>query len=115
MVADAIRFVGVENNTVSNEMEDHISGFELFPSYPNPFNPSTNIEFNIPKAGHVSVNVYSINGQLISTLFEGRQSAGRHQLRWNAQSAASGVYLLKMDFTSAGTTEHQIQKLTLIK
>lgn len=115
VVADAIRFVGVENNTTSNEIEDQIAGFELFPSYPNPFNPSTNIEFNIPKSGHVSVNVYSINGQLISTLYDGIQTAGRHQLRWNAQSAASGVYLLKMDFTSEGTSEHQIQKLTLIK
>jgi len=115
VVADAIRFVGIEEQITNTELDNKISGFQLFSAYPNPFNPSTNIRFQIPTDGIVNAKIYSATGRLIATLSEGLKSSGTHQLTWNATNIASGIYFLRMDYTSGGKTEHQLQKITLIK
>ncbi|MFH1841729.1 MAG: FlgD immunoglobulin-like domain containing protein, partial [bacterium] len=73
---------------------------QLFPAYPNPFNPSTTIEFEIPTAGvsQVSVAVYDLQGRLISMLLEERLPTGRHSVVWNGQDdsgrlVAAGTYI----------------------
>ncbi|MBO6793139.1 MAG: phosphodiester glycosidase family protein [Balneolaceae bacterium] len=115
VVADAIRFIGVEKHDTNTEFEHSISQFELLPAYPNPFNPSTNIQYALPFDGEVNINIYTINGRLISTLHQGYQSEGTHQLRWDASNRASGVYLLSIEYKANGFAQHQTQKLTLIK
>jgi hypothetical protein len=74
--------------------------FALLPNYPNPFNASTTIQFEMPRAGHVSLMVYDILGRSVSTLADGEFQAGRHSIRWDGTSSngkivASGRYLVR--------------------
>ncbi len=82
---------GIENNGSP-------VNFSLYQNYPNPFNPETTIKFSLLKAGYVRLQVYDVNGKLVSSLFEGRQSAGDGEVKWNAEGTPSGVYFCKMEF-----------------
>jgi uncharacterized protein (DUF362 family) len=73
------------------------TGFLLLPNFPNPFNPSTRIVFYAPKAGHVTVKVFTSAGAEIQTLVRGEVPAGQHDLYWSAEGLASGVYLCRME------------------
>ncbi len=115
VVADAIRFVGIEEQVTSIEDEALVSQFVLHPAYPNPFNPSTNISYTLPADGNVKVEVFNINGQLIRTLTDSRQSKGDYQYIWNAENISSGVYFVKIDFQTSSSKYSKTQKVTLIK
>jgi uncharacterized protein (DUF362 family) len=71
---------------------------QLFRNYPNPFNPSTAINFYLPETEFAAIKIYSISGEEIETLIEGEVPAGRHELHWTipATGLASGVYIYKM-------------------
>ena len=73
--------------------------FNLFPAFPNPFNPVTQIRFSVPPTEdqtHTSVSVYDLNGILIETLSNGYLDAGNHQVIWNAGTHPSGMYFVRM-------------------
>lgn len=74
------------------------SSFLLLRNYPNPFNPSTNIEYSIPKAGSVKIEIYNLQGEKISTLLNEYLGAGRHMIKFNGTSLASGVYFYKLEY-----------------
>jgi hypothetical protein len=70
--------------------------------YPNPFNASTNIRYNLLEQGKVNIRIYNVNGRLIRTLFTGSQLIGNYTLAWNGRdqqnkTAAMGVYYLRME------------------
>jgi hypothetical protein len=65
----------------------------LSQNYPNPFNPLTTIRYGLPQAAFVSLKIYDLQGREIAVLSDGNQPAGLHQVTWNAQDLASGVYL----------------------
>jgi len=71
------------------------SGFALG-NYPNPFNPSTKIHYDLPEAGQVRIVVLDMNGREVSTLVNGMQRAGSYELVWNAVSVPSGTYLCRL-------------------
>ncbi len=87
-------------------------------NYPNPFNPSTKIEFNVPKAGKVSVKIYNIKGELVKTLVDKNYDKGTaYTATWNGtdnnnRAMASGVYFAKTKVAGEYTT---MNKLTLVK
>ena len=85
--------------------------FHLGSPYPNPFNPSTRIEFQLQDDQDVKLEIYGINGQLIETLIERRTFAGKHAINWNAENIAAGVYFIKMRITD----KVQTQKVILLK
>ncbi|MCB0301395.1 MAG: T9SS type A sorting domain-containing protein, partial [Calditrichaeota bacterium] len=67
-------------------------------NYPNPFNPSTSIEFALPQTVDVSLKIYNIRGQLVKTLVDGSKAAGRYSLTWDGTDnfgsrVASGTYI----------------------
>jgi hypothetical protein len=66
--------------------------FVLHQNFPNPFNPTTSIRYGLPATGQVDVVVYDPSGRLICTLFSGVQSAGLHELTFDARGLSSGVY-----------------------
>jgi hypothetical protein len=71
-------------------------------NFPNPFNPSTRINYGLPAEALVGVRVYNLLGQEITTLFEGRQPAGRYTIQFDARAYPSGVYFYRV---RAGSTE----------
>ncbi len=64
-------------------------------TYPNPFNSSVRIDYELPRAGDVRVSIHNTLGQQVATLFNGRANAGTHTLNWSPETA-SGVYLVKL-------------------
>jgi hypothetical protein len=74
----------------------------LSPNYPNPFNPTTTIQFELPKASLVSLDIYDLLGRKIETLVSGKQEAGTHSVIWDGRDKSSGIYFYKLqagDFT----------------
>ena len=73
-----------------------IKSIILYPNYPNPFNPVTNIEFYLDKAQEVELSIYSIDGRLVDQLVSAKLPAGKHWYVWNASGKASGVYIYQL-------------------
>ena len=80
-------------------------------AYPNPFNPVTMISFAVPEEMEVQVIVHDMLGRVVTELANGLYGQGYHELQWNANEQASGIYFVKM--SAGGQTN--IQKLMLIK
>ena len=90
--------------------------FSMLSAYPNPFNPVTNIGFEIPQESMVQISVYDIQGQEVETLVNEITAAGMYNINWNANDVASGVYFVHLTAAADGSTPiTQIQKLMLIK
>ena len=98
----------------SNEFIDvakHVSEFNLSSAYPNPFNPTTNIDFSVSVAGYASVKVYNLMGQVVGVLMDGMVDANTYSLNWDAQHLSSGVYMIKAESNGQVAT----QKIMLLK
>lgn len=106
-----IRWVASGQPTSVDDDPAGVKQFQLAPAYPNPFNPSTNIEYTLKQAGEVSIRVYNMLGREVAKLVEGRQSAGRHTLQFNAQELSSGIYYVRM--TSGNFSE--TRSISLVK
>ena len=75
--------------------------FALNNNYPNPFNPSTTITYDLADGSDVRLEIYNIMGQLVNTLVSEQQAAGRYRVVWNGQDAghrqvSSGVYFYRL-------------------
>jgi hypothetical protein len=73
----------------------------LHQNYPNPFNPSTTIRFDLPRAVHVKLCVYTVKGELVSTIIDRHMTGGRKEVAWNAKdnkgrAVSSGVYFYRL-------------------
>ncbi len=92
-------------------------GFEMLNNYPNPFNPSTNIEFSLPVDSRVSVKVFDILGREIEELFKGISGPEKLRINWNAANLPSGVYMIKLEAYSIDGNEHfsALKKALLLK
>ncbi len=109
--ADTV-LTGIEkdnNNTLPRK-------YSLMQNYPNPFNPQTTISYELPRDGNVTIDVYSILGERITTLVDREHKAGRYQVIWNGLNAkssqvSSGVYFYKIK--SGSFTD--VKKMILLK
>lgn len=77
------------------------AAFTLYPNFPNPFNASTQIQFDVPASSHVTMQIFDILGRNVTTLADTRFTAGQHTLRWdgtnfNGQTVASGRYFVQL-------------------
>ncbi len=82
-------------------------------SYPNPFNPATQIAYTLNVSGNVRIKIYNITGQLIRTFDQGYQSAGNYVVSWDGRSesgdiTASGVYLYRIEAGSYNITNRMV-------
>jgi len=90
--------------------------FALHNNYPNPFNPVTNITYDIPEVAQVTLEIYNVSGQKVRTLAQGQHEPGRYRIQWNATNdygnpLSSGMYIYRIragDFVS-------VKKLILMK
>ncbi len=81
------------------------SGIQLHQNFPNPFNPNTQIKFDLPQASRIQINIFDLNGRVVRELADTVFAAGSHTLQWNSLTstgapAASGVYVYVMQTDS---------------
>ncbi|MDP8206668.1 MAG: T9SS type A sorting domain-containing protein [Candidatus Electryonea clarkiae] len=101
-----------ENDDVREKGSSAVpDGFELIEIYPNPFNSNARIVFEMHKRGSISLNVYDVLGRNIITLAQGMKEAGRHEIAFNADDFASGIYFVKLDNGKTSVT----RKIALIR
>ena len=74
-----------------------ISDFELYSNYPNPFNSSTTIRYDLSNRNHVHLNVYDISGRIVKSLVDIDQNSGLHEIDFDASGLPSGVYLYQLE------------------
>jgi hypothetical protein len=70
--------------------------FDLGPNYPNPFNSSTIINYQLPQSSHVQIVIYDVLGRTIDTILDETKEAGFHQVTWNSPNQTSGIYFYRM-------------------
>lgn len=105
-VADSILQISVPTPTErAEEVPEQVS---LEPNYPNPFNPATTIPFALPAPGHVRVQVYDVLGRRVATLVDGHRPAGRHEVVFDGQGRASGVYLVRLEARGRTITQRML-------
>jgi len=88
-----------------------VTSFTLEAAYPNPFNPSTSLNLNMPIEGYVSVKAYNLVGQVVGVIAEGNMDAGSYTMTWDASNLSSGVYLITAEYAGNVAT----QKVMLMK
>lgn len=86
--------------------------YQLFPAYPNPFNPNIAIPFELGKMDRVRLDVFDVKGRIVETVTDNIFSEGKHSIHWNAANQASGVYYIRMQ---NGSGQLRNTKVTLIK
>jgi len=105
-------FIGTDEYI--DEIKQNIQSFsyELFQNYPNPFNPNTIIRFSLPAAERVSLRIFNILGEVVTTLLDNQiYGVGNYELEFNGKELSSGVYILGME-----TSKFKMQKkIVLLK
>ena len=105
-------FFGVQTLVGVNEVDDNVpQTFALRQNFPNPFNPGTTIEYDVPQVSHIVLKVYNTLGQDVATLVDGPVPAGEHRVRFDGHGLASGVYFCRL---IAGP-QIQVKKMLLLK
>jgi len=102
-----VTFNGYCGNNINIEPDD----WQLSDCYPNPFNPSTTIEFSLAEQCQVNISMYNMSGQFVRNLVDEYRSSGLHSVEFNGEELASGVYTVYM---RAGAFSAS-QRVTLLK
>ena len=98
--------IGVVTST--KEQTQLPTEYSLSQNYPNPFNPSTTIRYALPKAQFVTLKIFNMTGQELTTLVNQQQTAGEHSFHWQAENLPSGVYLFRLQAGDFSATRKMI-------
>ncbi len=101
----------INSATGIKDNADRPDRFTVEQNYPNPFNPSTRIRYDLPQKSLVTVKVFNIIGREIITLVNGEETAGHHEIIFEATNMPSGIYLYRIQ---AGNFT-QTKKMSLLK
>jgi len=94
------------------------SAFKLYQNHPNPFNPTTTIQYQLPSESRLRLMVYNLLGQVVAELVNGVESVGYKSVDWNAGNFSSGVYFYRLEATSTSKPTKSftsVKKMLLIK
>jgi hypothetical protein len=96
--------------SASTQVDAGVSNaLKLGGNYPNPFNPTTNIQFSVPENGYASLKVYNMLGQEVATLFSGMATAGHYiPATFNASRLASGIYFARLQFNGKSLVQRML-------
>jgi len=113
---EKIDFSGITIVEYGQKVSSIIKSFKLLKNYPNPFNSSTSIEYEIPRSGNVEIFICDLNGRLVEILFQKEQEQGIHRLIWDGldkanQKVTSGLYIYSIRFDNTILSK----KMILIK
>ncbi len=102
---------------VKDEFTETPTEYKLYANYPNPFNPSTVISYDLPFECNVKLSIYNIVGEEVAVLRNTTQSAGRYNVEWNASDVSSGIYFYRISSTSTNGSGNfvKVMKMLLIK
>lgn len=91
--------------------------YKLAQNFPNPFNPSTTIDYDLPEDSHVKIMVYDILGRQVRAMIDEQESAGYQKVRFDAQGVASGVYIYRIQAQplKGGKTFSDVKKMMVLK
>ncbi len=91
-----VRFAALVNVEADQFTRQVPTSYILEQNHPNPFNPSTTISYALPKATHVSLNVYNTLGEAVGELVNEEKPAGAYAVRWDAINLPSGIYFYRL-------------------
>lgn len=113
----SVRHAGMAKAVNKNESVALPTQFAVQHNYPNPFNPSTTISFDLPENSNVRLIVYDVLGREVAQLVNGAREAGYHSATWDASIMASGVYFARFTATDASGNVrlNKVTKLLLTK
>lgn len=115
---NSVRWSFITNITGISQLNSDIPvSYELYNNYPNPFNPVTNIKFDLPVNSKVKIEIYDVLGSLVETILDKNISAGSYSIDWNAVKFASGVYFYRINAveTNGDKIYNNIKKMVLVK
>ncbi len=81
--------------TINNNFSKIPLSHNIEPPFPNPFNSSINLSFNLYKNSIVEISIYNITGQKIKNIINNKMTSGSYNLHWNADNLSSGIYIIK--------------------
>jgi len=102
------------NLTLSSNLHGYTvpNEYKLLPNFPNPFNPSTQISFHLPREGHVTLVVFNLLGQQVEQLVDDRFDSGSHSVEFTSNGLSSGTYFCKLEVDNDFV---EIIKMVLLK
>lgn len=103
--------LAVDPGTGSDNVNEFLGSVKLYPNYPNPFNPTTYIPYELTEDAEVKLTVWNMIGQKVATLVDGMVKAGTYEETWNASDMPSGIYIARFEVNGEVFT----RKMTLIK
>ncbi len=109
-----VAVTALDSATITGVVSDNTgipSGYFLYQNYPDPFNPTTVIQYAIPKAGHITLQVYDELGREVATLVNENKEAGQYRVNFNGSNLSSGIYFYRIQAGSYSA----VKKLLLLK
>ena len=105
---------------ITDVEEDEVGlpeNFELTQNFPNPFNPSTEIKYSLPERSYVKLEIINLVGEVVKTLVSSNMERGTHNIKWNANNLASGVYIINISSVGLETSQNfrSTKKALLLK
>lgn len=98
----------IQMATSSESGKEMPTRVELRQNFPNPFNPTTNIQFTLDRTADVTLEVFNITGQKVATLIRGTLSSGSHQQTFNASGLSSGLYIYRLQTPEQSFTRQMV-------
>jgi hypothetical protein len=106
-------FVNITPSSIEEPHPEVPKAFYMSQNFPNPFNGTTTIQYQLYKPGDVNLSVYDITGQKITSLVEGYQTTGNYTVKWDANHLASGIYFYRL--STGKLTQTQTRKCFYMK